>query len=143
MWVLLLPLPYHKPYGLLTSSLDDGVTLIIWGTAETAVTVIATSIPVLRSLILGFKERATRTVSTDEWTDKKTRTGQTSATVTANRSRFGRNGPGDAVNGRDDGSDRYILFSQSDGRIVQTREFAIEYEDRTDVHSPEYEMSRL
>src|SRR3569833_155095 len=80
MWVSPIPFPYYKPHGSLTSSLDDGVTLIIWMTAETAVTVIATSLTVLRSLILGFKEQATRAVSTDEWTHKKSRLGQTSAT---------------------------------------------------------------
>jgi hypothetical protein len=39
----------------LTIDSDDGVTLVIWGTAEAAVTIMAASVPMLRMLVRGAK----------------------------------------------------------------------------------------
>jgi hypothetical protein len=35
--------------------LDDGVTLVIWGSAEAAVTIMAASVPMLRMLVRGTR----------------------------------------------------------------------------------------
>lgn len=120
---------------------DDGSGLVIWGTAETAVTIVATTIPVLRVLIHGLKGRPCRTTSTDEWTHKKTRTGRSTAVITADRSRFEQNNTSDMSQKHDDRSDWHIVPGAGDGKIMQTREVAVEYEDRGDEESLACEMA--
>jgi hypothetical protein len=39
--------------------LDDGVTLVIWGSAEAAVTIMAASVPMLRTLVRGSRAPGT------------------------------------------------------------------------------------
>jgi hypothetical protein len=115
---------------------DDGVRLAVWTAAEPAVTVIATTIPVLRSLFIEIKEKTKRrTVADETWTHKKTRTtGRSTVTVTADRTRF-------ESEGNDDG-DKLGLAEEGTilqgGKILQTREVAIEYEDRVDTESVEF-----
>ncbi|KXX75945.1 hypothetical protein MMYC01_207419 [Madurella mycetomatis] len=43
-----------------TACSDDGVTLVIWGSAEAAVTIIAASVPMLGVLVRGFKASRSR-----------------------------------------------------------------------------------
>ncbi len=115
---------------MLTSNTDVDATLTVWGVAESAVTIVATSIPALRSLLLEFRGKKKHTVSTDAWTHKKTRTGQSTVTVTADRTLFDRGGAGESSQRLNDAGDGYATFAQDDGKIVQTREVAIEYEQR-------------
>ncbi len=116
----------------------------MWGVAESAVTIVAASIPALRSVFLEFKGKSRHTVSTDVWTHKKTRTGHSTVTVTADRTRFDRSNHSDPAQRPDDTSDKYILFAQDDGRILQTREVAIEYEQRApDSDSGEFELTTV
>ena len=123
---------------------DDSAKLVVWGTAEAAVTIIATCIPALRSLLLEFKGKARHTVSTDAWTHKKTRTGQSTVTVTADRTLFERSNTSDPNQKQDDRSDKHILSGRDDWRIVRTREIAIEYEDRVpDSESGDYELETV
>jgi hypothetical protein len=49
---------------LIISALDDGVDLFVWGNAESAVTIVAASIPTLRVLIREVKSSATRYYNT-------------------------------------------------------------------------------
>jgi len=46
-----------KKGGSILTCADDGVVLVVWGTAESAVTIMAASVPVLRSLLAGNKNK--------------------------------------------------------------------------------------
>jgi len=108
------------------------VRLAVWTAAEPAVTVMATTIPVLRPLFLEIKKKTKRTISTNQWTHKKTKTGQSTVTVTADRTRF----ENDAIEAsRGERGPGGLLGAQEEGRILQTREVAIEYEDRIETDS--------
>ncbi len=111
--------------------------LAVWTAAEPAVTTMATTIPVLRSLFMEIKEKTRRTVATDEWTHRKIRTGQSTVTVTADRTRFEKD-VNDIGHRNDDRGDKLILAAKEEGKILQTREVAIEYEDRIETESIEF-----
>lgn len=123
---------------------DDGIDLFIWGNAESCVTIIAASIPILRVLIRDVRTTY-RNYYVSEQNDNLTATrrsrtrGQNSVVVTA-----GRRNNSDSTNKLDDGSEKSILEGRaSPGKIVRRNEISIEYQDRKDGESVEYELGHL
>ena len=131
---------------------DDGIDLFIWGNAESAVTIIAASIPILRVLV-----REVRSTARRYYVSKEGGTGSSGL-----RSRTGRNtqhntvviSGGNLTSSRhhshvpskvqDDSSDKSILSDgpyskNANGRIVRTNEINVAYQSRKDADS-DYEM---
>ncbi|KAK5654592.1 hypothetical protein OQA88_7221 [Cercophora sp. LCS_1] len=105
----------HIPKMLSTDS-ADGVVLFIWGNAESCVTIIAASIPILRVFA--------REVKTKYYTTNRV---DTRAYATKNGTR------NNTVVGRekqDDWSSNKSIIVEERGRIVQTNEVAVEYRER-------------
>lgn len=124
--------------------IDDGVDLFIWGNAESCVTIIAASVPILRVLIRDVKT-SYRNYYVSEQNDNNTapnrsRTrGQNSVVVTA-----GRRSHNPSTNKLDDGSEESILDGRaSPGKIVRRNEIVVEYQDRKDGESVEYELGHI
>lgn len=127
---------------------DDGVALFIWGNAESCVTIIAASIPVLRVLVRDAKTSARKYYvsqgATDTYAQDYTRRSRllshnNTVVVTARGSQ--RTSPGQK---QDDWSDKSILDGNTTpGRILQTNMVAVEFQDRKDGDSAEYEMDRM
>ncbi|OIW28115.1 hypothetical protein CONLIGDRAFT_655703 [Coniochaeta ligniaria NRRL 30616] len=122
----------------------DGVDLFIWGNAESCVTIIAASVPILRVLIRDVKT-SYRNYYVSEQNDNNTapnrsRTrGQNSVVVTA-----GRRSHNPSTNKLDDGSEKSILDGRaSPGKIVRRNEIVVEYQDRKDGESVEYELGHI
>lgn len=119
---------------------DDGVILFIWGNAESCVTIIACSIPILRVFARDIKTTTMRYYTaaggTNAYGDDTKRTRNNTVVVTASRSRMGREK-------QDDWSDKSILDNQkSPGRIMQTSEVEVEYRTRKS-DDKEYQMHHL
>jgi len=125
-----------------------GVDLYIWGNAETASSIIAACIPILRVLV-----RDVRTSRRQYYASKNANTtgggtgSKNTVSVTAGRSR----GP-NSFQRMDDWSEKSILDdssapspkqSHAHGHIVQTREVALEYQDRRDGDMVEYQMENM
>lgn len=118
------------------STTDDGVDLFIWGNAESCVTIIAASIPILRVFVREAHTSAKKYYVSaeggtyaDQRSKKSGRGGvqsrdNTTLVASTQHSRSARR------NGDDDLSDKSILGGLShDGKhIVQTNEVAVEYE---------------
>jgi len=118
----------------------DGVILFIWGNAESCVTIIAASIPILRVFARDIKTTTMRYYATGADTrgygEGTKRTRNNTVVVTATRSRAGREK-------QDDWSDKSILDNQkSPGRIMQTNEIEVEYRTRASDEK-DYEMRHL
>lgn len=124
---------------------DDGVDLFIWGNAESCVTIIAASIPILRVLVRDAKT-SYRSYYVSEPNDNNNTAltgsrvrGQNSVVVTG-----GRRDSNHAGNKLDDGSEKSILGgSTSPGKIIRKNEVVVEYQDRRDGESMEYEMGPM
>lgn len=124
--------------------IDDGVDLFIWGNAESCVTIIAASVPILRVLIRDVKT-SYRNYYVSEQNDNDTASkrsrirGQNSVVVTA-----GHRSHNPSANKLDDGSDKSILDGRaSPGKIVRRNEIVVEYQDRKDGESVEYELGHM
>lgn len=124
--------------------IDDGVDLFIWGNAESCVTIIAASVPILRVLIRDVKT-SYRNYYVSEQNDNNTASkrsrvrGQNSVVVTA-----GRRSHITSTNKLDDGSEKSILEGRaSPGKIVRRNEIVVEYQDRKDGESVEYELGHM
>ncbi|KAB5578193.1 hypothetical protein GE09DRAFT_953002 [Coniochaeta sp. 2T2.1] len=129
---------------MLSADFYDGIDLFIWGNAESCVTIIAASIPILRVLIRDVKT-SYRNYYVSEQNDNQTGTrrsrtrGQSSVVVTA-----GRRNNSDSKNKLDDGSEKSILDGRaSPGKIVRRNEIVVEYQDRKDGESVEYELGHM
>ena len=115
---------------------DDGVDLYIWCNAETCVTTIATSIPILRVFVWEVQTSARKYyVNTDGENNTAFGVGQASkkdkrsplqshntTVISAQHSRFARR------KGEDDFSDDFSMFEGQDKHILQTSDVAVEYE---------------
>ncbi|KAF6798759.1 integral membrane protein [Colletotrichum musicola] len=124
----------------------DGVDLFIWGNAESCVTIVAASIPVLRVLIREVRSSGRRyyisggprpedafSSSTLQPRAARKEPARTIVTVSGGRT----------PKTPDNWSDRSILDdTHSPGHIVQTREVAVEFEARRDSDSM-FEMHQL
>ncbi|CAJ2511703.1 Uu.00g073280.m01.CDS01 [Anthostomella pinea] len=121
--------------------LYEGVHLLIWSTAETATTIIAASIPVLRVLFLEMRSSNGRYYehSSANGTKKprQGRTGNNTVTVTAT----GR--PRTTQFSKDDDSDRSILHGTGIGKITKTDEVRIHFHDRSDAESEGIELDTM
>ncbi|KAI0889261.1 uncharacterized protein GGS22DRAFT_153529 [Annulohypoxylon maeteangense] len=130
----------------------QGTTLVIWYVAESSVTIIAASIPVLRALIKEISSSIDRYGrSTANKSGMKSQTRSTprvlhpsNIVTTVVSSRRDPNEAGDAS------SDKSILDAAhapgktSLGRIVQTQEVRLSYHDRSDMDSEAgYEMEYM
>ena len=129
--------------------------LYIWGNAESAASIIAACIPILRVLVKDVRTTARRYYAsngdgTTSGAARKSAAGSRSNTVivTAGRSRA------QHTQKMDDWSEKSILDDSSapspshvahghHGRIVQTNEVAIEYQDRRDGDVVEYQLENL
>ncbi|KAH8201973.1 hypothetical protein TruAng_003886 [Truncatella angustata] len=117
----------------------DGVDLIIWGAAETATTIIATSIPVLRVLLNEIKTSSGgnyfKTLSKDRTKTPKTQASRVRIIVTANRRATMPDRGDDAA------SDKNIL--PKNAHITRTAEVTMTYGKRTSDEESEYEMDEF
>lgn len=117
--------------------------MVIWGTAETSVTIIAASIPVLRVLFLEVKKTARVRYGTDDTGAVPSKVGRSFVTVTVNAEASEEGDRGGSGHQKDDRSDRRILERAGNGTIVQINEFRVESyrnsEDNSDA-SMGYEM---
>ena len=108
---------------------DDGIDLFIWGNAESCVTIIAASIPILRVFVRDVQTSARKYyLNTDGESQtnqgsKKSKRNITAVASTQHSRSTGRKGD-------DDSSDKSILdgFSSHGKHIMQTNEIAVEYE---------------
>jgi hypothetical protein len=124
-------------------TVDKGVELSIWGSAEVSTTIIAASIPILRVFLREIRTNVERyhgrtgdhmTADNPTATRKsRLRTGNnTIVAATTNNMERGAN--------VDDSSDRSIL---GHGKIMQKREINIETHSRSDGDETGYEMGRM
>ncbi len=114
---------------------DDGVDLFIWGNAETNVTIIAASIPILRVLVREVKSSARRYYASRDNPTALRSHGRTHANTVTISSRAA-----PRSQKMDDQSDRSILDeTPRPGHILQTSEVAIEYR-KYDGNDDMYEM---
>lgn len=106
---------------------DRGADLVIWGTAETAVTIIAASIPVLRMLIQDVKRTARMRSESDHARSGHlgSRLGKSFVTVTASAPYSDKDSTSSGT-GNDDWSGRNVLERSSNGGIVQKSEIRVE-----------------
>src|SRR3569833_2847478 len=123
---------------------DDGVDLFLWGNAESNVTIIAASIPILRVLIREVKTSARRYYVSNG----NTATGLRSNGRTLNNTIVISGGAVQTQNSQkqDDQSDKSILGgadASRNGRIVRTNEINVEYRTRRDGDSDEYERDHV
>lgn len=118
---------------------DDNIDLMLWGNAESSITIIAASIPILRVLIRDVRttmrsNRSGNGTSGAKSSQKDSRSGLRS-TVTITGARRGPRVPdkdGNFVR-MDDESDKSILSPVSG--ITKTDEYAVEYHHRKDYES--------
>lgn len=127
---------------MLSQDSADGVILFIWGNAESCVTIIAASIPILRVFAREIKSStkryyATNGAETRDYGQGTRRTRNNTVVVTAIRSQ-------NSHEKSDDWSDdKSILDKQaSPGRIVRKDEIAVEYRTRGSGDK-EYEMRHM
>jgi hypothetical protein len=117
----------------------DGIVLFIWGNAESCVTIIAASIPILRVFARDIKTTTRRYYATgaETYGPGTKRTRNNTVVVTATRSRAGREK-------QDDWSDKSILDNQNNsaGKIMHTSEVVVDYRTRKSDEK-DYEMHHL
>jgi hypothetical protein len=116
---------------LTISTPDEGGDLIIWAVAEITTTIVAASIPVLRTLIHdvashGSSRAYFRATSHDEMNGQSRihPTGINTITVSAS----GRNTPARRSNDTD--NDGWILHGTASGGIMKTEEVRVRYESK-------------
>ncbi|KAK3934691.1 hypothetical protein QBC46DRAFT_299422 [Diplogelasinospora grovesii] len=124
----------------------EGYHLVIWGSAETAITIMAASIPVLRVLVREVKTATRRrygeSTNSDTYHKKSYGAGtvQRANTVTMVTSDY-KHGIQSSNAGsfpsfvrEDDSSDKSIIGAhKASGKILQTQEITVRYHERTDV----------
>lgn len=123
----------------------DGVPLVIWGAAETATTIIATSIPVLRALFSDIKKSAGKYFNDTGGSNsgsRPQRSKNSTVIVSAARNNMQRSQIKDDQN--DNSSDRSILpgGGGKGGRILKTAEVSIDFNSARDEEA-DYEMDRF
>ncbi|KAF9878152.1 hypothetical protein CkaCkLH20_04190 [Colletotrichum karsti] len=128
----------------------DGSDLVIWGTCEASVTIVAASIPVLRVLVRDVASTARKYYggSSGTRTQKSrglgpTRTNTVTVTTSTRKGSVKRK---DKL--ADDRSDRSILGEEEElefGKIVRTNEVVVQYDTRSDYegHNGSYEMDQM
>jgi len=117
-----------------------GVDLFVWGNAESCVTIIAACIPILRVLIRDVKTSAGRYYLSNGRTgaghsthhQSKNRDNSNTITITGGRK----------DNGYYKAEDERELTRESNGKIMQTKEVAIEYQS-ADNWTEEHELDDL
>lgn len=124
----------------------EGGELIIWASTEISATIIAASVPVLRTLVKGLSTaryggRSNGYFQSGSGTDNRKSRGPRSnvpnvVTVSAHEKRSNNGVSPDAS------SDRSIL-ENTPGKIMRTEEIAISFADRGDEASFNYEMQDL
>ncbi|EON97869.1 putative integral membrane protein [Phaeoacremonium minimum UCRPA7] len=119
----------------------DGIDLFIWGNAESCVTIIAASIPILRVLIRDAKTTARRYyIANDEGDENGLKRSNTNTVVVSAQ----HNSRQESGGKRDDGSDRSILENSTDSwGIMRTKEIAVEFQDRGSEGAPHFEMAHV
>ncbi|EXF72978.1 hypothetical protein CFIO01_04684 [Colletotrichum fioriniae PJ7] len=130
----------------------DGSDLVIWGTVESGVTIMAASIPVLRVLIRDVASTARKYYGNSATRTNGSRFGggltrTNTVTVTTSTTRKG------SIRRKwdklaDDRSDKSILGVEPEpgfGKIVRTNEIVVQYDTRSDVegHNGSYEMDQM
>jgi hypothetical protein len=118
------------------TSPGDGVDLVEWGAAETAVTVIATSIPILRAL---FKELRSTARSYGKSTSKDGMPHSRSHITKSVAHVHSRPRPVSQEGLNDSDSDRSI-WPGGKPYIMKTDEITLTYDDRPAGKEPGYEM---
>ena len=130
---------------------DDGVDLFIWGNAESSVTIVAASIPILRVLVREARTTARRyyvskdaTSSGSGLRSKAGRT-QTNTVVISSGNLASANRQANISKIQDDSSDKSILSdgpyrASGNSRIVRTKEVNVAYQSRKDTDSDDFEM---
>ena len=116
---------------VLTRATGPAIDLYIWGNAESCVTIIAACIPILRVLIRDVKTSAQRYyVSNTNRSGvhssahhSKVRDNQNTITITAGRRT-------DTSSSHQDEEERGL--TRESGKIMQTREVAVEYQEHRD-----------
>jgi len=122
---------------------DDGIDLFIWGNAESAVTIIAASIPILRVLVREVRSTARRYyVSKEGGTGSNTQ--HNTVVISGGNLTSSRHHSHVPSKVQDDSSDKSILSDgpyskNANGRIVRTNEINVAYQSRKDADS-DYEM---
>lgn len=131
----------------LTNLQDDAADLVQWDITETAVTMIAACIPLLRILIreardstrryyhTGARSRTTKAGDAQTWIDSDGPAGNKTSRTTIDARSFQKG---------DDQSDKSILDSDTTlakpGRIKRTEEYSVEYHDRRNGEAGTYEL---
>lgn len=121
--------------------LVDGVPLVIWGAAETATTIIATSIPVLRALFSELRKNSSRRYYNQSNLKSSTATrphrsiNQTTVVTVHARSRSR------DASSNDTASDKSILAG--DSKIMKTSVVTINYHNRPVHESSVLEMDEF
>lgn len=134
-----------KTQKLIAAQIDEGIDLFIWGNAESCVTIVAASIPILRVLIRDVKT-SYRKYYVSEHNDntssaRKSRVRGPNHSVVVTAGRRSNNASGSKL---DDGSEKSILDGKtSSGKIVRRNEVVIEFQDRKDGESVEYELGHM
>lgn len=118
----------------------DGVVLFVWGNAESCVTIIAASIPILRVFARELKTSTRRYYATSGERDYATGTKRTrnNTVVTATKSRLARDKS-------EEWSDSKSILDErvsSPGKIIATSEIAVEYRPRKSDER-EFEMTHM
>jgi hypothetical protein len=121
----------------LLTEIADGIDLFIWGNAETTVTIIAASIPILRVLI--------RDVKTSRRSDTNTKYSKSEFPSEASQRNkvtvSGGSAGGLGRGSQDDGSEKGMIGEQLElAGILRTNDVSVEYHRKRDVESDEDEM---
>jgi len=131
----------------------DGIDLFIWGIAESAVTIVAASIPILRVLVREARTTARRYyVSKDgasSGSGLRSKAGRTqnNTVVISSGNLASADRQANISKIQDDSSDKSILSDgpyrasgTGNGRIVRTKEVNVAYQSRKDTDSDDFEM---
>ena len=103
--------------------LDDGIDLFIWGNAESCVTIVAASIPILRVLFRDVKASSRRYYLSGEG-----ETGSSAVRRTTKR------GSASAGARNDDGSEKSILDGSSQDKSIRGGQ-VVEFQDWKDIQN--------
>lgn len=134
-----------------TSTSDDGSDLVIWGTCESGVTIMAASIPVLRVLVRDVASSARKYYGSSGTRTNGSRLGgglarSNTVTVTTSTRKGSIRRKWDRL--ADDKSDENapgVASKPEFGKIVMTNEIVVQYDTRSDVdgHNESFEMDQM
>jgi hypothetical protein len=126
---------------------EDGVDLFIWGNAESSVTIIAASIPILRVLVREARTSARRYYMTKEGASSATRSRNGRSQHNTVVISTGTGGVSRTVISKpklDNSSDKSILSDPpANGKIMRTNEINVAYQSRLDNDSEEFELQNV